>query len=416
MILKLYGILWIVLLPFIKLFMKCRVYIGKEDRIRVGEKFGVPGVLRPNGKVIWIHAASVGESLSAVTFIKYFQKNVSNDFTFLLTTGTLSSSKIIANKKLNKCIHQFAPLDYCEYVEKFLEHWKPSYAFLVESELWPTIITSVKCPLFLINARLTDRSFKRWKLVHNALSELLNKFTKIYAQSENDKDKLASFSPANILCTGNIKYSSEKLRINDELLSFFSKDAHRPSLVAASTHQGEENELLQAIRLIKNKYNDAILYLIPRHPQRAGDVCKLIEKFGYKYVLRSKIDFQKLPNDCDVVCVDSFGELGTFFELADLVFLGGSLVDIGGHNICEPISSKRPVAFGKYMYNFEEMKKHFIEYGVAFETRTPEEISELFFKIINDKKYREQIKANFEKLANKNPVELVGRDLNKLLR
>lgn len=416
MILKLYRFLWGSLLPFIKLFMKGRVYIGKEDKIRVGEKFGIAGVSRPNGRVIWIHAASVGESLSAVTFIKYFQKNVSDDFTFLLTTGTVSSAKIICDKKLNKCIHQFVPLDYCKYIERFLEHWKPSYVFFVESEIWPTIITSVKCPLFLINARLTDRSFKRWNLARKTFSELLNKFTRIYAQSENDRNKLESFSLTNVLCTGNIKYSSEKLHIDDELLSIFLSKEHRPSFVAASTHPNEESLVLQSFKLIKDKFDSAILYLVPRHPQRACEVCKLIEKFGYKYVLRSKIDFQKLPSDCNVVCVDSFGELGTFFELADLVFLGGSLVDIGGHNICEPIASKRPVAFGRYMYNFEEMKTYFMKLGVAFETKTPQEISDLFIAITEDKNKVAKIKERFELIAKKNPVELVCNDLCKLFR
>ena len=407
----LYRILWVFFLPLIHLFMLIRIWRGKEDRGRVKEKFAVPSVKRPNGKVIWIHAASVGESLLAIEFIKRFQKFISNDFKFLLTTGTVSSANIVKLKGVDNVIHQFAPLDYQLYVKRFLEYWHPDSVFFVESEIWPNMIFNITCPLFLLNARLTEKSFRRWKIFYSFFSSILSKFSIIFAQSKYDADRFGLFSKGNILCTGNIKCSSEKLSINEKLFKIYQ--TNRPSFTAASTHQGEEKIILDAFKNIKNKFNNAVLFLVPRHPDRSESICNLIKKNNFNYILRSEINFQKLPEEVDVICVNSFGELGTFFKLAHFVFLGGSLVDIGGHNICEPIALKCPVMFGPYMYNFKEIKKYFINFGVAYEVKSSNDISELFCKIIEDKKFLEKIQRGFEEINVSDPIKIICDELVK---
>lgn len=420
--LKLYRILWKVLFPIIKLFVFTRVKLGKEDPIRFREKFAEPSIKNIYKNIIWVHAVSVGEVLSAITFIERFKKDISDDFTFLLTTCTLSSSNIISNKKLENVIHQFAPLDDINIVRKFLSYWKPKYVFFIESEIWPNIIMEIKSPIFLVNARLTEKSFKRWKIAEKMFSKIIMKFSMIFTQSQESNEFFSYFVPKyvtknniNIFYTGNVKYSSAPPSVNEELFDILKNDKHK--FVAISTHQGEEEVILNAFKKIIEQEKNVQLFIVPRHTDRANEVCDLVEEAGFNCFLRSKVEcYKNVSKNIDVFCVDSFGEVGTFLKLADVVFVGGSLVRIGGHNIFEPVASGKPVLFGSYMFNFEEMKNFLIECNVGFEAKNADEISKLFLRYILNDTFKCNVNDALNKLKSFDPLDAIMNKLRNVIK
>lgn len=405
----LYRSLWKLCYFILMHHVKQRIKLGKEDKDRIDERYGISSVSRPSGDVIWVHAASVGESLSAITLIDRLKKEFEN-CTFLLTTGTVSSAGIIAKKGLKNVIHQYVPIDYEPFVDSFFAFWKPKYAFILESELWPNLIT--KCTAkktFLVNARMSDRSFKKWKLFKPFLSVILDKFDVIMTQTKEDQSRYAQLTASDVIYTGNLKYSSQKLKVDDELLNSVKKISRRYVFTAASTHEGEEGQILYAYQLITERLGkeNVTLILIPRHPERAFLVSELIKSRGFSVCFRTN-----LQEECDVICVDSFGEVGTFYALSDFVFVGGSLVRIGGHNIFEAIQLKKPVMFGQYMFNFREMSQFAINENVGFIVNTPQETSETFCKYVKD---RNDINKKLESIEQYDPanniIEVIRENL-----
>ena len=420
--LKLYRILWVIFYPIAKIIISIRIRLGKEDSIRFKEKFAEPTIQNNYKNIIWVHAVSIGEVLSAITFIERFKKDVSDDYTFLLTTVTTSSRDIVNKKKLKNVIHQFAPLDHVPIARKFLSYWNPKFVVFIESEIWPNIITEIKTPIFLVNARLTEKSFKRWKLVNKMFSKIIPKFSMIFAQSKESCENFSYFIPkyiaknnTNVICAGNIKYSSAPLPVDENLFNIFQNEKHK--FVAVSTHSGEEEVILNAFKKIIDKEPNSQLFIIPRHPNRANEVFDLINKNGFSCVLRSTVTKSDDVNDSiNVICVDSFGEVGTFFKLADIVFVGGSLINIGGHNIFEPVASGKPVMFGNYMFNFEEMKNFLVECKVGFETKNELEISEIFLKYILNDDFKKITNHGLDSMKSFDPLAIILDNIKNIIQ
>lgn len=411
---KLYEMLWKLALPFVHVYARRRIKQKKEDPDRINERWGETSILRPNGTVIWMHAASVGESLSALTFIKRLKPFLPDESTFVITTNTVSSANLVANAGLDGVIHQYVPWDYKPYVTKFFRHWKPKYAFIMESELWPTLTD--ECPakhMFLINARLSDRSFHRWKYLKCVISSILRNFAMIMTQTGEDANRYSYFSPENVVYTGNIKYSTPALKTSPALLDDLSKIRRKYVFVAASTHEGEDEIVLNAYSDICEKLgkDKVLLVLIPRHPVRAQKVCELAEHRGYEVCIRS----MSANKPCDVLCVDTFGEMGSFFSIADFVFVGGSLVRVGGHNIFEPILFQKPVMFGPNMFNFREMKELMQERGVGFSVINHSDIAVTFCRYIQDKGFREAISKNLSEIQKMDPMRDVITNLRQFI-
>jgi len=356
------------------MYFYSRCLYGKDNWEDVQNHFGQPNKPRPNGELIWIHAVSIGESNAALTYIKHLKKN-SPQINILLTTTTVTSATILESKlkNINGCIHQFSVADNPRWIRKFLDYWKPKQAFFLESEIWPNTVNELHkrgIPLYLLNARLSPKSFKRWSYFKESFSSILKKFTGILSQSELDEKRFKFFSNKNVFRIDNLKYANPPLPCNNELLQKLKEICkNKKVLVATSTHNGEEEEILKAHIKLKQNF-DLITVIIPRHLNRIAEITKLFDKYRLTYQLRSKLS----SSATDVICVDTFGEVGTCFRLADVTFVGGSLVPIGGHNIYEPVVFGKPVLFGPYMDNAIEVRDFILKNQAGFEIKSYKDI------------------------------------------
>lgn len=372
---KLYKTLFSLLSPFLRIYFYSRCLYGKDNWKDVQNHFGQPSKARPTGELVWIHAVSIGESTAALTYIKHL-KEQHPQMNILLTTTTVTSAKILESKLKNVegCIHQFSVVDNPRWIRKFLDYWKPAKAFFLESEIWPNTVDELykrNIPLFLLNARLSLRSFKRWSYLRKFFSSVLKKFSGILTQSELDEQRFKFFSDQNVFKIDNLKYANPPLPCNDELLSKLKKICkNKKILVAASTHNGEEEEILKAHKKLKKEF-DLVTIIIPRHLNRISEITKLFDKCKLAYQLRSQLSSAVT----DIILIDTFGEVGTCFRLADVTFVGGSLVPIGGHNIYEPIVFGKPVLFGPHMDNALEVRDLILKNQVGLEVKSFEDIA-----------------------------------------
>jgi 3-deoxy-D-manno-octulosonic-acid transferase len=369
---------------------------GKDKIESVKNHFGVATASRPNGKLIWVHAASVGESLAALTFINHMKKQ-HPDWSVLLTTITVTSADILTGRitSISNCIHQFVVADNPIWIRKFLDHWRPDAAVFMESEIWPNILQVLqkeKIPTFLVNARLSPQSFRRWSRFDGFFASILSKFTCILAQSAADTERYAHFSPSNTKCMDNLKYSNAILPCDDALLKRFrSICLSSKVLVAASTHEGEEEIVIELHKRLKNHIN-LVTIIIPRHTTRVKSICDLLKHQGVDFALRSEVTYDsRCHRDTEIFCIDTFGEVGTFFRLADICFVGGSLVPIGGHNIYEPVSLGKPVLHGPYMDNAIEVRNFLSEKQVAFQVKNIDEFFEISLRLFSNPDQLEEI-------------------------
>ncbi len=392
-----------------KAYFYCRCLYGKDNLNDVQNHFGIPNKIRPNGRLIWIHAASIGESTAALTYIKHLKKK-DRDLNILLTTITVTSAKILESKlkNIDGCIHQFAVADNPKWIRRFLDYWKPETAFFLESEIWPNTVYELnkrKIPLFLLNARLSPRSFKRWSYLKEFFSSVLKKFTAILTQSELDEERYKFFSDKNVFRIDNLKYANSPLPCNNELFSELKKICKtKKVLIAASTHEGEEEEILRAHMELKKEF-DLITIIIPRHLNRISNVTKLFEKYNLQYQLRSKLS----QISTDVICIDTFGEVGTCFRLADITFVGGSLVPIGGHNIYEPVSLGKFVMFGPYMANALEVKNLVLKNRVGFEVKSYKDIVYCCRQFFSDNRLLEEIEHRTKILTHNESLQQIDK-------
>lgn len=329
---------------------------------RIRERLGHATLARPSGRLLWFHAASVGESLSILGLITRLQQRAP-ELTFLITTGTATSAEILAKRMPAGCVHQFAPLDSKPALRRFLAHWKPDLAVFVESELWPQMLVETQrtgTPLALLNARLSARSVKRWHKFGKTARSLLSLFSLIIAQTEETAAHLATLgaNPA-ILRTGqDLKAIAGALPYDAAVLNSLETTlGQRPIWVASSTHDGEEEQMLAAHQVVLNSFPDALLILVPRHPERASDITNLIKTSGLSYAQRSLN--APITAETTVYLADTLGETGLWYALAPVVFLGGSLMPIGGHNPFEPAYAGAAVLTGPHVHNMPQIYQEF---------------------------------------------------------
>ena len=358
----LYGFLIALFTPFYRfMILPKRLKKGKEDPQRYLEKFGCISHKRNTGKkCVWFHAASVGESLSLLKLIEAFIKEHPK-WDILLTTGTMTSAKIVEQRFPKKVIHQYAPLDFKPAIKRFLTHWKPDLMVWVESELWPNLIFQAhkqKIPLVLLNMRLSTRSFKRWVFLRQIFLDLLNCFDLVLTQTNELDQNLKHIGYKKSAFCGNLKYAADHPSYLKEDLSALQKSFKgRSHWMAASTHKGEEEIVLRAHKELKKTKENACLILVIRHPHRCEEVERLIQNQGFSVQRYSTWQqSEKTPFKEDILLVDQMGMMGLFYEQASFVLVGGSLVDkIGGHNILEPMRQNCVALHGPYMGNFKEI-------------------------------------------------------------
>jgi len=335
-----------------------RILKNKEDKFRFKEKFCFFSKNRGKGKLIWFHGSSVGEILSVLPLIEKLEKKKTIS-QILITSSTLSSSKVLANFKLKKTIHQFFPIDSYILTKKFLNYWKPSAAIFIESEIWPNMFLNIKkksIPLILLNGRITKKSFDQWRLIPSTSKILFNSFDLCLSQNHETIKYLKSLGSKKIKFLGNLKYSESKNEKNNNIEYNLKKIFKSKKIwCAASTHNTEEKMCALVHKKLNKKYKNLLTIIIPRHTQRVEKIIEEISDLGLKFQTRSKS--YKLKNDTEIFIVDTYGETKSFYKVCKTVFLGGSIINHGGQNPLEPARLGCKIIHGPYIQNFTEVYK-----------------------------------------------------------
>jgi 3-deoxy-D-manno-octulosonic-acid transferase len=354
MTLRVYQRLSAAAAPLTPVMIKRRLKQGKEDPARANERRGMTNDVRPHGPLVWIHGASVGEVLAAAGLI---EKLRAVNLRILLTSGTVTSADIVAKRFPSDVIHQYVPYDSPRYVARFLDHWQPSLALFIESDLWPNLIlesAARRLPMVLINGRMSHRSFPRWRRMSGTIEALLGRFDVCLAQSDIDAERFAALGSRNVVTTGNLKLDVQAPPAdNARLERLMAVTRGRPVIVAASTHAGEEEILAETHRELAGYFAGLLTVIVPRHPNRGEAIAGMIAASGLHVSLRSHEDLPTATTD--IYVADTMGELGLFYRLAPIVFMGGSLVEHGGQNPIEAIKLGAAIVHGPHVFNFTDV-------------------------------------------------------------
>ncbi|MBO6826220.1 MAG: 3-deoxy-D-manno-octulosonic acid transferase [Sneathiella sp.] len=389
MYLSLYNGLLRLASPMIERHLKKRISEGKEDEGRLDERMGEPSRNRPTGEVIWIHAASVGESISVLPLIEVLLAQKS-DRNILLTTGSVTSANLMEDRLPSGAIHQFVPIDTKSAVHGFLNHWQPQIAIWTESEIWPNLITETarrEIPMMLINARMTEQSFSMWRKTGGLIKRLLRKFDYIHAQSQLAADRLEYLGAKDIEVLGNLKFCSPPLPFNNELYrQMLSQTERRKVWLAASTHKGEEAIVAESHLNLKKSFKNLLTIIVPRHPERADEIASKLGEAGFNVSRRSQR--QEITPETDIYLADTMGEMGLFYRIADVVFVGGSLVDKGGQNPLEPARLNSAIMFGPHMSNFNEIATDLMQNQAALQVKDGSELTTATYNLLSEVKIR----------------------------
>lgn len=361
-----YRLLTRLLEPLAPRLLDARARQGKEDPVRVDERLGLTTVARPAGDLVWLHGVSVGETLSLLPVVERIRRQ-RPDLTILVTSGTLTSAQLLAQRLPAGVIHQFAPVDAPGAVAAFLDHWQPSLAVFVESELWPNLILEARrrgVNLVLASARITERTVEGWRRFPGAVRQILSAFDRILPQDETSAARLHSLG-ARIDGHVNLKLSGEAPPHDAAAFTRLSAAiGDRPVVVAASTHDGEEIAIVRALDKLADRL---CLILVPRHPARSPDIATALTRDGYRFARRSQ--GHEPDRDTDLYLADTLGEMGLFLRLADVVVMGGSFSaalekpPVGGHNPLEPARLGKPAVTGPDMSNWAAVTDALVEAG-----------------------------------------------------
>lgn len=341
------------------LLLRIRARKGKENPARLGERAGQSGRPRPAGPIIWIHAASVGEAQSALILINDILARAPQAH-LLVTTGTVTSAQLMGKRLPPRAMHQFYPLDHPAWVKNFLDHWRPDLVLWMESELWPHMLLEIKkrgIPALLINARISERSLRRWAVLRATAQNILSAFTQILAQTEQDARNFLSLGASNVTPCDNLKYAAEPLPfIEADLQALQAAINGRPLLLYASTHDGEEDLACRLHKKLKKEIPDLLTIIVPRHPNRRDQILSLCRDHGLSIRLRG--DSHALPQQGDNIYIaDTLGELGLFYRLAPLCCIGRSFSHDGGggHNPIEAAQLGCAVMTGPHVQNLAQI-------------------------------------------------------------
>ena len=371
----LYRLCGIFAVPFVRLLLWRRVRLGKEDPIRYKERLGYSSAERPDSLVVWVHGASMGEAVSVLPLIKRLISE--SEAFFLITTGTVTSAELLRGRLPARAVHQYVPVDLPVSVERFLDHWRPSLALFVESELWPAMLAALtkrNVRHILLNGRISSDSFRRWKRLQPIAQRILAGFDFCLAQSELDAKRLRALGAREVILAGNIKYSAEPLKFdNKKLISLRDKLGNRPLWVAASTHQGEEIIAANVHQAILRQIPSLLTVVVPRHPDRGEAVERDIAYTGLRIHRRKKGEQPEL--DTDIYLADTIGEMGLWYSLASVVGIGKSLSVSGGQNPIEPARFGCAIICGNRMENFTEVVQAMLAADAILQVDGPEALA-----------------------------------------
>jgi 3-deoxy-D-manno-octulosonic-acid transferase len=355
--------------PVVALYLMHRMARGKEDRERFAERQGEASRKRPPGPLVWVHAASIGEALSILSLIDRLLVERPG-LSVLVTTGTVTSARLLATRlPSDRAWHQYVPVDRPAYVRRFLDHWRPDLALWVESELWPNLIAETDrygIPLLLLNGRMSMRSFRNWQRVSGLIGQLLARFDLCLAQDAVQAERLRRLGAAAASSVGNLKAAAAPLPFDDgELARFAAMVAGRPCWLAASTHDGEEEAAAFAHRQVVRNRPGLLTLIAPRHPARADAIAQQLA--GLNLARRSRDE--PVHSSTDIYLIDTLGELGLFYRIAGIAFIGGSMTPLGGHNPLEAALLDCAILHGPDMSNCMAIAQMLAKAGATIEVR-----------------------------------------------
>ncbi len=395
--------------PIAPMVLANRLKRGKEHPQRIAERRGETQVARPAGPLIWAHGASVGEMLAVIPLVEGLRER---NFSVLVTSGTVTSARLAEERLPPGAIHQFVPLDAPSFTERFLDHWRPNLALLAESDLWPNLImasTKKGIPLILVNGRLSERSFTRWRYAPATISALLSRFDLCLAQSDDDAERYRELGAPRLSVTGNLKLDVPAPPVDSGKLAMMRAAVReRPMIAAASTHAGEEAVIIDAHRRLRQSFPGLLTIIAPRHPERGPGVFEIATAAGLNALARAR---GHLPDrGTDVYVADTMGELGLIYRLAPIVFMGGSLVRHGGQNPIEAAKLGAAILHGPHVWNFSEIYAALDEAGGAAEILDVNRLAVRIGAWLTDAAARKQV-AN----AGLETVEQLGGALKRTL-
>ena len=398
----LYQIILSLLILISPILIIFRIYKGKEDKIRFIEKFSIPSKKRSKGKLIWFHGASVGEILSIIPLIENYEKDkLINQI--LVTSSTLSSSKVLKKFKLKKTVHQFYPIDHFFFTKRFLEYWKPNLAIFIDSEIWPNMFKKLeekKISLILLNARITKKTFLRWQSLKNVSQKVFKKISIAYPQNLETRYFLKKLKVKKIKTIGNLKFAEQDNEITNKLNFRFKS---KKIWVASSTHSDEEIFCGKTHIELKKKIKNLLTILIPRHIHRVQEIKSELENLRLNVTNHSS-NTKNLKN-IDIYIVDTFGETKKFHKVGTSVFIGGSIINRGGQNPLEAARFGARILHGPNVDNFKDVYKLLKFFKISKQINSPKKLASLIsFK--KNKHKALKIKKIGRKIFNKTIIEI----------
>ena len=403
-----YNIFLLIILLISPIIITIRIFLGKEDKIRFKEKFCFFSKNNNINGTVWFHGASVGEILSIIPIVEKFEKDNSIK-KILITSSTTSSSYILSKYKFKKTIHQFYPYDLNIFTKLFINYWKPKIAIFVDSEVWPNMYKNLyknKIPLMILNARITKKSFKRWKYFPQFSKNIFKKVTIALPQNLETKKYLKLLGAKNIKVVGNLKYFGSKIsNFNDSKLK--KKLIKKIIWCAASTHKKEELFVSKVHKELKKDIKNLLTVIIPRHIDRKEEIADELSNIGLNTEFHTSS--KSLKKDTDIYIVDTYGDASKFYSLCKLTFVGGSLISHGGQNPLEPAREGNYILFGPHTDNFKEVYEMLENLKIAKKVKSIKNMKSLVLKKIN---YSENLKVKYrlnklgEKIINRNLLEI----------
>ena len=377
------------LAPFVIIYLSRRRRLGKEDAGRLHERRGLPGATRPPGALIWVHAASVGEATAVLGLIERILERRPG-IEVLLTTGTVASARLLASRLPERARHQFAPVDLPRWVTRFLDHWRPDLALWVESELWPNLVLMTHArdiPMVLVNGRLSARSYRGWRRWPGLIGPVLGAFDLCLAQDETQAARLRSLGAPEVVSIGDLKAAAGALPVDpSELDRLRRRIGARPRWLAASTHSGEEEIAARVHQELAAAHPGLLTIIVPRHPARGDEIAGMLTLRGLQVARRAC--GEPPTGDTDVYLADTIGELGLFYRLAGIGFVGGSLVAKGGHNPFEAARLDCAVLHGPDMSNCTGMAAALAAAGATQTVADARALARAISALLRDRRLR----------------------------
>lgn len=416
----LYTLLFYIALPFILIRLWWRGRQSPGYRQRVLERLGYYSTEKMSPNTLWLHAVSYGEAVAAEPLIVALLKQYP-DRPLLVTTMTATGAARVTQRFAGQVVHQHVPYDYPGAVKRFFEHNQPSIAILMETELWPNLIRGCarrQVPIIIANARLSEKSFKGYRRMIPITCPMLKKINVIAAQSQSDALRFEKLGATRdqLKVVGNLKFDMvPRLDLWDAGLEWRGELGNRPVWIAASTHPGEEEQVLEAHRLILAQHPNALLLLVPRHPERFDRVAELCKTSNFSTQRLTENNFPSLTTQ--IFIVDAMGMLPKFYRAADVAYVGGSLVPIGGHNIIEAASAKSAILFGPHMHNFTAIADQFHQAGACEEVEDSKSLAQEVLKLLENPAHRQTLIQAADQIVieNTGALEKTVREISLLL-